>query len=1101
MGLLESIKRVLHTKESHTSIAPNVPEENQTDTSLSRTEQSAETHSTADITRYFKRLLERSQLEPVDFGDEKFLKLPMSALEQGVLSTEVTDQIFGLADERTLKKSEDSLEIVISLVTYSPRTQGNHQGLLLLSAHVDREGRLQAQVDPGKSPWIPSERLTMAGVQDLEVMAGSLQRFGRYTVRQEKADKAESQEFSSALKVARNMFKAVATVPISDFSSRMECDGYTIEIDECFIKPYNKISAAGTLIELDDYLLENSIPALYERMILGAPGSRTPDSQIDAEPRSLLASALSACGSMSDDFPLTKSQRIAVHAFLSGEDGDVTAVSGPPGTGKTTMLQSIVANLITKRALERADAPLIVGMSTNNQAVTNIIESFGSVTKAEHGQLDFRWLPKAQTVREKDTSARSSESNLNVEAVAESAPVGESIPGLAAYCPSKAKMQAAKRKYLVEQRDKSGVYTDYSEPAYLAGAREFFLKAAARVFPVATSPSTAKAEIHAKLTEIDKMRRALLEAMYAGDQAGYQAAFARLAHHPVLTEALVKLADLKDCGSLEQLDQKLDVTLRYAEFWLAVHYYEACWLELGNANAFIPKEERYKSLASYAERYWKQAPLLTPCFVMTCFQVPKYFKLFSRPGENLQFDVSRIDLLIVDESGQVDTPVGIPSFALAKRALVVGDEKQLSPIWSVDPQTDQDEAGALGFSPYFWVNCLQSRGLTGSEKSSLMKAAAFASRFSFGHGQPGLFLSEHFRCHQQIIGFCNDLLYDGLLKPNRSLKGYKLADITDIPDPFLFHEVPGSVDLRSGSSRKNDVEAEAIAQWIVDNFAFFFDLYNTQEPDSNKKVAAENLIGVVTPFSAQAANISEKLEELAKKYAGKSGAPEDLAKKITVGTAHRLQGAERPIVLFSAVYGENTPAASFIDSNLELMNVAVSRAKDLIIVFAAANRWGSGEVFSKMANFAVRPPVASATAVDAMVEAPDSQSVAADHSHRISGDASDTKAANFRALTERSPSQTVTQSQSLSKVIFSWKRKGLFASSEAELDTSAWNLRLSAAGWLSGRPGLWEPTDVALKHGVVIVKRTNKDGTNYQSIEYSPAAAAFLEELYKAGKL
>src|SRR5699024_6038058 len=82
--------------------------------------------------------------------------------------------------------------------------------------------------------------------------------------------------------------------------------------------------------------------------------------------------------------------------------------------------------------------------------------------------------------------------------------------------------------------------------------------------------------------------------------------------------------------------------------------------------------------------------------------------------------------------------------------------------------------------------------------------------------------------------------------------------------------------------------------------------------------------------------------------------PSRLWEKITVGTAHRLQGAERPIVLFSAAYGQNTDQASFIDANPELINVAVSRAKDLFIVFAAKNRWGNGHVFSVMAGFAQR---------------------------------------------------------------------------------------------------------------------------------------------------
>ena len=95
----------------------------------------------------------------------------------------------------------------------------------------------------------------------------------------------------------------------------------------------------------------------------------------------------------SDQYPLAAAQRDALAHLLRGAHGDILAVNGPPGTGKTTLLLSVVASLWAEAALKESEPPVIVAASTNNQAVTNIIDAFGKDFARGSGIFAGRWLP------------------------------------------------------------------------------------------------------------------------------------------------------------------------------------------------------------------------------------------------------------------------------------------------------------------------------------------------------------------------------------------------------------------------------------------------------------------------------------------------------------------------------------------------------------------------------------------------------------------------------------------------------------------------------------------------------------------------------------
>ena len=105
---------------------------------------------------------------------------------------------------------------------------------------------------------------------------------------------------------------------------------------------------------------------------------------------------------MSGEFPLSVSQRETLAMYTDPGSSDIFAVNGPPGTGKTTFLQTVIANRIVHAVLEHPDDPdIIVASSANNQAITNILKDF----KIEQPSgdkpvnlLTLRWLPGLDTL-------------------------------------------------------------------------------------------------------------------------------------------------------------------------------------------------------------------------------------------------------------------------------------------------------------------------------------------------------------------------------------------------------------------------------------------------------------------------------------------------------------------------------------------------------------------------------------------------------------------------------------------------------------------------------------------------------------------------------
>lgn len=726
-------------------------------------------------------------------------------------------------------------------------------------------------------------------------------------------------------------------------------------------------------------------------------------------------------GHSSDKFPVADHQREVLAHLATARNGDILAVNGPPGTGKTTMLLSAIAGEWVRAARERADPPLIVAASTNNQAVTNIIDAFGKDFGHGEGPFAGRWLPGIESFglfvaapsKEKEASTK-----YQTESFFQKLETSEYLSKARAFYLDAARnafphLKQASVEVVVDalhQRLKEdsellaradGAYARYREAedtargmlgdapeAILAGRREAMEhsateKAAAGallhawegwlaaepmllslfgfLLPVARKRAlrarlflrlAGAPEAIASLKRIDAIDEQLKKHAHAAATRAKEAADADgLARQLVAKQKAAKeewraltgtlLPDAKGSADLLAFDRAADRLVRFHLFLLATHYWEGRWLlEMEKALPAlqrVQKNGRGGNDRSMVEPMWSRRMMLMPCAVSTFATLPR--KMTCRDNASgsyrTEYLFNHIDLLIVDEAGQVLPEVAGPSFALAKKALVIGDVQQIEPISALTAVVDTGnliEAGLLppGGSREV-LQALKEVGLT-SRSGSTMRLAQSACRFHpYPELERGLYLFEHRRCLDEIIGFCNELCYKETLQPMRGPG----QDGTLQPMGYLHID---GMAISAGGSRFNPLEAQTIAAWLA---------ANAEKLKARYGKRLEDIVGVVTPFGRQVREIRNSCAAVGIDV-GRLG--------MTVGTVHALQGAERDVVIFSPVYSKHADGG-VIDLSPSMLNVAVSRAKDAFLVFGDMDTLASaprGSPRSVLARFLSR---------------------------------------------------------------------------------------------------------------------------------------------------
>lgn len=294
--------------------------------------------------------------------------------------------------------------------------------------------------------------------------------------------------------------------------------------------------------------------------------------------------------------------------------------------------------------------------------------------------------------------------------------------------------------------------------------------------------------------------------------------------------------------------------------------------------------ERKKNLQNRLLEEEDFRPLLEafPCWCVTTYAVSG-----SLPMKSGLFDVA-----IIDEASQCDIASCFPILYRAKKAVIVGDDKQLPHLSFLEKAKEQSFLSQYNIP----------------DKYQLMWRFRTNSMFDLAnyYSTNPVLLDEHFRSFYPIIQFSNQEFYGNRIRiMTKDTGANNILELHRVQD--------GKVD---SDATRNLPEVEAVLKRIHE--LILEDEGNDENPVS---------IGVVSPFRGQVDLISKAIRQVLTETTIRKH-------QIEVGTAHTFQGDERDVMIFSLAVADNSFSQSltFLQKP-NLFNVAITRARKKLITF------------------------------------------------------------------------------------------------------------------------------------------------------------------------
>ena len=240
-----------------------------------------------------------------------------------------------------------------------------------------------------------------------------------------------------------------------------------------------------------------------------------------------------------------------------------------------------------------------------------------------------------------------------------------------------------------------------------------------------------------------------------------------------------------------------------------------------------------------------------------------------------------VDVLFVDEAGQMSLANTLAATPAAKNLVLLGDPQQLDqPSQGTHPEGT--DVSALGH-------------LLGEHRTM--------------PPDKGLFLDRTWRLRPSICDFTSEAFYEDSLGPIPDLERHSLSGAGDLDDYGLYY-LPVEHEGNQSTSPEEAERTAALVRRLLSGGVSWTD----REGDTRPLTKDDILI--VSPYNAQLAELRNRLPDA------------------RIGTVDKFQGQEAPVVFYSMATSsaEDAPRGMDFLYSLNRLNVATSRAQCVTIL-------------------------------------------------------------------------------------------------------------------------------------------------------------------------